>query len=28
MVTSVNILQVSYEKREKAVNNPEEPKPS
>jgi hypothetical protein len=28
MVTSVNILQVSYEKRGKAVNNPEEPKPS
>jgi uncharacterized membrane protein YbhN (UPF0104 family) len=28
MVTSVNILQVSYEKREKAVNNPGEPKRS
>ena len=28
MVTSVNILQVSYEKREKTVNNPEDPKPS
>jgi glycosyltransferase 2 family protein len=27
MVTSVNILQVAYEKREKAVNNPVEPKP-
>jgi len=26
MVTSVNILQVSYEKREKAVNNPGDPK--
>jgi len=25
MVTSVNILQVSYKKREKAVNNPDEP---
>ena len=28
MITSVNILQVSYEKREEAVNNPEEPEPN